>query len=176
MDDSNQLTPYEEIGPTRRSTCSDEPSGSLKPSAAIQHLIAQIGLRYRPSNLTDLEAHTAMLALLACDVADIDPRDLDVAIRQHVKHSPFMPKACELIELANAAVIDRYWRENPKQEAIEYQPPPEPEPIIPCTPEEAAAIMQEFGIPSILRHGVKLTEFVDNPPDGTTEHYVDRAI
>lgn len=108
-------------------------------------MIGQLGLRYRPSAQADLEAHAALLALLATDVADIDPRDLDVAIRLHAKQSPFMPKACELIELADTARAEREFAARPKLPAIEYKPP-EAEPFIPCTAEQAAEIMREFGL------------------------------
>lgn len=62
--------------------------------------------------------HAALLALLACDVSEIDPRDLDQAIREHVKHSPFMPKACELIERADTAKRVRIWRMEQKIPAL----------------------------------------------------------
>jgi hypothetical protein len=45
-----------------------------------------------------------LLALLARDVADIPPRFLDFAIRRWVGSSPFMPKASDLIALAQSAI------------------------------------------------------------------------
>ncbi len=150
MDDSsNQPTAYEELGPVRPSTCGAEPRRNSPPSAEIQLLIADLGLRYQPSAQADLEAHAGQLAFLAVDLADIDPRDLDVAIRNHVRQSPFMPKACELIELADNARAEREFRERPIRPAIEYQREEiRPEPIIPCTAEQAAEIMREFGLKS----------------------------
>ena len=96
----------------------------------------------------DLEAHAGQLAFLAVDLADIDPRDLDVAIRQHVRQSVFMPKACELIELADNARAEREFLERPIVPAVEYAKRPEPEPLVPCTAEQAAEIMREFGLKS----------------------------
>lgn len=89
-------------GPTLPSTCSTRPSESYrpKPSAKIRDLVSRLGLRYRPTNAADLEAHAAMLALLAQDVADIPPDLLDKAIQRHVAQSPYMPKAADLVRLA----------------------------------------------------------------------------
>lgn len=41
-----------------------------------------------------------MLSLLADDVAHIPPDDLERAIERHVVSSPYMPKAADLIKLA----------------------------------------------------------------------------
>lgn len=71
-----------------------------RASAKTERLIAELGLRYRPSVQADLEEHAATLALLTTDVADIPPDLLEQAIRRHVMKSPYMPKASELIELA----------------------------------------------------------------------------
>ena len=142
-------TPYGELGPTRQSKCDGEPR-QKSPLAETQILIADLGLRYRPSAQADLEAHARLLGLLACDVAEIDPRDLDVAIRLHAKQSPFMPKACELIELADDARAERQMAERIAEHqylpAPEYVHPAPPEPVIPCTPEQARAICEEFGL------------------------------
>lgn len=73
-------------------------------SAKTERLIAELGLRYRPSVQADLEEHAASIALLITDVADIPPDLLEQAIRRHVMKSPYMPKACELIELATNAL------------------------------------------------------------------------
>lgn len=72
------------------------------PSAAIKRIIGELGLRYRPSAQADLEEHAACLALLARDVADIPPDILRRAVDRHVAISPYMPKACELIEASKA--------------------------------------------------------------------------
>lgn len=143
MDDSSNLTPYAELGPIRRSTSSEAQQQNL---AEIKKLVAHLGLRYRPSTQTDLEAHAALLALLVVDVAGVDHRDLAEAIKAHVRQSPFMPKACELIELADRARANREYAERPRLPPLEYTPPPEPEPFVPCTAEEADAIMREYGL------------------------------
>lgn len=48
-----------------------------------------------------------MLALLAEDVAHIDPDLLEKAIERHVATSPYMPKASELIGLAQRFTAPR---------------------------------------------------------------------
>ena len=67
-------------------------------------MIGELGLRYRPSAQADLEAHAAAIALLARDVADIPPAYLRQAIDQWVRRSPFMPKASDLVSLAQQAL------------------------------------------------------------------------
>jgi hypothetical protein len=149
MDDSSDLTAFEELGPTRRSTCGDRQTQSLRPSAETRRLISELGLRYRPSVQADLEAHAAQLALLAKDVAEVDYRDLSDAIAKHVRQSPFLPKACELLQLADDARLNREWKERTAEQAYLPSPVtvrPEPEPFVPCTPEEAEAILKEFGL------------------------------
>jgi hypothetical protein len=71
-------------------------------SAKTERLIGELGLRYRPSVQADLEEHAAQLALLAADVADIPPDLLERAIRDHAVRSPYLPKASELIALAQS--------------------------------------------------------------------------
>jgi len=66
--------------------------------------VAKLGLRYRPSVQADLEAHAGAIALLAQDLADIPPDLLDRAINQHVARSPYLPKASDLIALAQSYV------------------------------------------------------------------------
>jgi len=173
MDD---LTPYEDLGPTHRSTCGGKPTPRLQPSAITRRIISELGLRYRPSAQADLEAHAALISLLAVDVAEVDPRDLDVAVRKHVARCPFMPKASELLELADEARCNREFAERPPLPAIEYQPhvrevePPEP----PCTPEAAAKIMAEYGIssdslPKTMRH-------LGRPKMPTREDYIAMGV
>ena len=94
-------TPYEELGPTRRLTSTAQQSS--RNDGKTRRLIAELGLRYRPTAQADLEAHAAMLALLARDLGDVDPDHLEKAIAEHVRCSRFMPKAAELFDL-----VERY--------------------------------------------------------------------
>lgn len=87
---------YEEIGPTRRLTSIEQPSRPRNAKTA--RLIAELGLRYRPTAQADLEAHAAMLALLTRDCADFNPDDLERAIAKWVRTEKWMPKASELAE------------------------------------------------------------------------------
>ena len=101
----DQPTAYADLGPTRRLISSVPPAESRqpkKPPAAIMRLIAELGLRYRPSAQADLEAHAEAIGLLTCDVADIPPHLLEQAITEWVRSNRWMPKACELIDLAKA--------------------------------------------------------------------------
>lgn len=82
-------------------------NSSVKPEprkvpSAIKALVAELGLRYRPSAQADLDEHAASLALLACDLADVPPDLLRRAIGQHVVSSPYMPKASDLIARAKS--------------------------------------------------------------------------
>ena len=87
---------------TQLSTCTSRPSENLrpKPSAKVRDLVSRLGLRYRPTNAADLDAHAAMLALLAQDIADVPYDLLDRAVSRHVMQSPYMPKAADLVKLA----------------------------------------------------------------------------
>lgn len=103
--DDNPTTAYEELGPTRRSTFSGQPGrGQTTVPKAIHRMVGELGLRYRPSAQADLEAHAASIALLALDLADVPPHLLEQAIAKHVRTSHFMPKASELIALAQQAM------------------------------------------------------------------------
>ena len=91
--------PYEEIGPTRALTSCDKESPKSVPPA-IKRLIGELGLRYRPSAQGDLEAHAAAIALLARDLADVPPAYLERAIRKWAVTRDFMPRASELVRMA----------------------------------------------------------------------------
>lgn len=93
---------FEDRDQTLPSTCSSRPSESYrpKPSAKVRDLIGRLGLRYRPTNAADLGAHAASLALLAEDVAEVPADLLERAIAEHVASSPWMPKAADLIRIA----------------------------------------------------------------------------
>jgi hypothetical protein len=99
---SKPLTAYVGQDQNPQSTCGEKPKQISQPSvpAAIRKLISELGLRYRPTSQTDIEAHTAMLALLAIDLADLPASLLDRAIAEWVTSSPFMPKAYDLVELS----------------------------------------------------------------------------
>lgn len=92
---------------TQPSTWSSKPSETSRPrpSAKIRGLIGRLGLRYHPSNAADLSSHQAMLGLLAEDLSHVDPNALAIAIDRHVAMSPYMPKAADLIKLAQAATM-----------------------------------------------------------------------
>lgn len=100
---------YAELGPTRRLTSPDAepPSKPRKVPGAIQRLIGELGLRYRPSAQADLEAHAATLALLASDLADVPPTCLAKAVEKWARESHFMPRASELIALAQSFMPKR---------------------------------------------------------------------
>jgi len=100
---------FGERGQTLPSTWSSKPSESYrpKPSAKIRGLIGRLGLRYHPANQADLSSHQAMLALLAEDLAHLDPATLERAIDRHVASSPYMPKAADLIALAQKLTAPR---------------------------------------------------------------------
>lgn len=91
-------------GQTPPSTWSSKPSENYrpKPSAKIRGLIGRLGLRFHPANSADLASHQAALSLMAEDLAHIDPDMLERAIDRHVMTSKFMPRAAELIALAQS--------------------------------------------------------------------------
>lgn len=154
------------------STCSDQRGETKQPGVppAIRRLIAELGLRYPPSGTVSAEQHAGQLALLARDLADMDPRDLEMAIEHHVRSSPYMPKASDLRLLAvNLAAQARKGKATEiiarGNEGLRKEKRPDLEwftdgnghygirPIErrrgyepPCTPAEAAAIMAEFGL------------------------------
>jgi hypothetical protein len=89
-------TAFEELGPTRRLTSTAQPLP--RSNAKTARLIAELGLRYRPTAQADLEAHAAMLALLTRDCANFNPDDLERAIAKWVRTEKWMPKASELAD------------------------------------------------------------------------------
>lgn len=119
-------TVYEDLGPTPRLTSSARPIPSFQPSAAHKRLVAELGLRYRPSAQADLEAHAGTLALMLRDLAAIPANLLETAIAEHVRISQFMPKAAELIALARKKFqardggVDADSRENLEKLAAKY--------------------------------------------------------
>lgn len=131
MDDNpitDRESAFEELGPTRALTSYDKQMRTSQPSAEVRRIIGEIGLRYRPAAQADLEAHAARIALLALDVADIPPHILRRAGQDWIRRSEFMPKASDLISLAQSYVnmerggsgIDRDSRENAERLAAKY--------------------------------------------------------
>jgi hypothetical protein len=113
MDDPNYfnraLTAHAEPGPTQPSTYSAPPNEPKRPSVSpiVGEIIANLGLRYRPSGAADLTAHAEALRLLAEDVSDVPPPLLDEAAKLWARESRFMPKAAELRDLARKIQADR---------------------------------------------------------------------
>lgn len=101
MNGQTHSTAYAELGPIRHSTSTEQPSS--RNDGKTRRLIAELGLRFRPTAQADLEAHAATLALMTRDLADVNPGALERAIAEHVRCSRFMPKAAELFEL-----VERY--------------------------------------------------------------------
>ena len=69
----------------------------------MKKIISELGLRFRPSAQADLEAHSAKLAFLAMDCADVPARFLEAAAKEWTRTSRFLPTASELIALAQGA-------------------------------------------------------------------------
>ncbi len=110
---SRALTACAATDPTPPSTCSVPPSRGRTIPKEVHRIVAELGLRYRPTYAADLEAHRARLALLAEDLADAPPALLEDAVREWARASRFMPTAAELVTLMRAAL-----------DAADRQPPP----------------------------------------------------
>lgn len=102
--DSNRSTQPALPLPTSSTEQAQRRNWKPRVSAATTKIIAEIGLRYRPAATVDLPDHHSRLAMLAQDLADIPPDLLERAARDHARQSNFMPKAAELIELAQGYV------------------------------------------------------------------------
>lgn len=91
---------------THPSTSSEPPAPPKRRNvpAAVGRIIGELGLRFRPAAAADLEAHAEAIRLLCEDVSDIPPHLLEIAAKRWVMESRFMPKACELIDLARSAL------------------------------------------------------------------------
>lgn len=88
-----------------RNTSPAQPLRSInRVSKETTRIVGTIGLRYPPASGTDPQQHAAQLALLASDVAHVPPEYLDRAAKEWAGKSPYMPKASELIGLAQAYV------------------------------------------------------------------------
>lgn len=71
----------------------------------MKQIVGELGLRYRPSAQTDLEAHAARIALLAVDLATIPANLLRRAVKRWVHESQYMPTAAELIRMAREELV-----------------------------------------------------------------------
>lgn len=113
--------------------------------------MGKLGLRYPPANSVDRESHAARVALLAEDCADIPDDWLDFAAREWAKREPFMPRACEIREMAL-----RHGRSLSRGRAL---PPPsfEPEPK-PDPPPLSEDVIRKLPA-ALIDLGVSLGEF-----------------
>jgi hypothetical protein len=66
-------------------------------------MVLELGLRFRPQTTDNQEEYAATVTLLAQDVADVPPHLLQQAIGEWVRTKRFLPRASELIELAQLA-------------------------------------------------------------------------
>lgn len=125
-------------------------STAKKTPPAIQKLILELGLRYRPLGANDQDAYRQQVALLAGDCAEVPPDILARAIERYVRipGSNFLPRANQLIEIAKSCaspnhapgsrLVDRYnamrtrpdevvWRERPDGSVyLDHLKPSEP--------------------------------------------------
>jgi hypothetical protein len=62
--------------------------------------VSELGFRFRPSVQADLEAHAHAIRLLTEDLADVPASLLEQAAQRWAATKPYLPKACELIEMA----------------------------------------------------------------------------
>lgn len=92
-----------EHGPIPASTCS-EPRTRRSVPPEILAMVSEIGLRYQPSAQADLQAHGAKVALLASDIADLNPLKLRLAIARWVSFKPYLPKASDLRAITEAII------------------------------------------------------------------------
>lgn len=79
-------------------TSSGKPKRNSPPTR-IKTMIAELGIRYRPTSQADIDAHGRSLDLLCGDLADAPPDLLEKAIAVHVRASVYLPKAADLIKL-----------------------------------------------------------------------------
>lgn len=70
-------------------------------------MILELGLRFRPQATADQEEYSAAVALLARDVADIPENLLDLAITEWVRTKRWLPRAAELIAVAQGIQAER---------------------------------------------------------------------
>lgn len=104
--------PYDwQDNPVLAKTPSSLPTSRLvetrKPSAALRQAIMEVGLRYRPAAGDQLAGHQAKIAALIADLIDVPIEPLRMACTAWVRRSPYMPKASDLIALAQETVAPR---------------------------------------------------------------------
>ena len=91
---------------TRSETMDDLPPRQ-KATRGHRQAVAEIGLRFQPSNAADLEAHRMRLELLAIDCSEITPTLLRHAGDRVAQYSQFLPKASEILAAAREIVEER---------------------------------------------------------------------
>jgi enoyl-CoA hydratase/carnithine racemase len=90
----------------RQEQTSSTPESNISPifakaSAKTKAIIQELGLRYLPSGQA-ADQHRAKIALLAQDCADVPPHLLERAAQLWARERQFLPKAPELIALAQS--------------------------------------------------------------------------
>ena len=94
---------YSDLGPQIPPSTYSAPPTRNSPNARVVKIISELGLRYRPLATADQEAHAAQVALLATDLANVDPAKLAAAAHEYARNERFMPKACDLLAIINRA-------------------------------------------------------------------------
>lgn len=98
--DGTPLLTLEGPDPTPALPSTSTPSQkSVRPE--IRKMIGEMAIRFQPSINADLAAHTAKVAFLTIDLADLPPRALENAIAEYVLNAVYLPKAAEIIEIVN---------------------------------------------------------------------------
>lgn len=73
-----------------------------KPSAKLRKLVAEMGLRYRPSSPAEICFHQDKLELLIEDLADLPDHLIERAIPELCREKTFMPRASDIIARCQA--------------------------------------------------------------------------
>lgn len=66
-------------------------------------MVLELGLRFRPQTTDNQEEYAATVTLLAQDLSDVPPHLLQQAIGEWIQTKKWLPRASELIELAQEA-------------------------------------------------------------------------
>lgn len=113
MDDETELTPFEELGPIRRSTQSELQSGQFRNvRPEVLEAIGEMFARFPPASQADLETRALRIRLMAEDLLDVDPDYIRRAARELARETPYLPKAFDVMEKVKGYRIDeRYARD-----------------------------------------------------------------